>query len=270
MPRYRTLDPDSIIATLEKLDRRIEDRFPGAGLLRVCRELLQSARESKSRIAAIAAPNYLLRALSIAAMAGGLAMLMYVGTIVEVKGDTESVYGVLQGFDSAFNILVLMGAGALFLSGLEERWKRQQVLDHLHELRSIIHVIDMHQLTKDPSRGSMVTGATPHSPERQMTPFELSRYLDYCSELLSLSAKVAALYAQGTRDPIVIEATSDLGQITSNMSGKIWQKITMVQMQIETQQSAIATPGPARHVAPDTAPSSLAASPVKPRHSIST
>lgn len=255
MPRYRTLDPDSIIETLEKLERRIEDRFPGAGLLRVCRELLQAARESKSRIAAVAAPNYILRTLLIAAMAGGLVMLMYVGTIVEVKGDTESVYGVLQGFDSAFNILVLMGAGALFLSGLEERWKRQQVLDHLHELRSLIHVIDMHQLTKDPSRGSMVTSATPHSPERQMTPFELSRYLDYCSELLSLSAKVAALYAQGTRDPVVIETTSDLGQITSNMAGKIWQKITMVQMQIETQQSAIATPGPGRSVTPDKAPS---------------
>ncbi len=245
MPRYRTLDPDSIIETLEKLEHRIEDRFPGAGLLQVCRELLQAARESKARIAAVASPNYILRAISIATVACGLAMLLYIGTIIEVKRDAENLYGVLQGFDSAFNILVLMGAGALFLSGLESRWKRQKVLDHLHELRSIIHVIDMHQLTKDPSRGPKRSGMTLHSPSRELSSFELTRYLDYCSELLSLSAKVAALYAQGTRDAVVIETTSDLGQITSNMAGKIWQKITMVQMQMDTDTLAAVAPVPA-------------------------
>lgn len=250
MPRYRTLDPDSIIDTIEKLESRIADRFPGAGLFQVCRELLQAARESKARIAAIERPNYFLRTISIAALTIGLVMLVYIGTIIEVKRDAENLYGVLQGFDSAFNILVLMGAGALFLSGLEARWKRQRVLDHLHELRSIIHVIDMHQLTKDPSRRSSITGDTPHSPPRQMTSFELSRYLDYCSELLSLSAKVAALYAQGTRDAVVIETTSDLGQITSNMSGKIWQKITMVQMQTAAEAPATNVPVPGQNLPP--------------------
>lgn len=128
-----------------------------------------------------------------------------------------------------------MGAGALLLYGLESRWKRQQVLDHLHKVRSVIHVIDMHQLTKDPSRGPTASGNTTHSPPREMTAFELSRYLDYCSELLSLSAKVAALYAQGTRDAVVIQTTSDLGQVTSNLSGKIWQKIIMIQTQMNTE-----------------------------------
>ena len=36
--------------------------------------------------------------------------------------------------------------------------------------------------------------------------FELSRYLDYCSEMLSLTAKLAALYAQNLPDPVIIEA----------------------------------------------------------------
>jgi len=39
-----------------------------------------------------------------------------------------------------------------------------------------------------------------------MTPFELGRYLDYCSEMLSLTGKVAALYAQDLDDPVVVEA----------------------------------------------------------------
>lgn len=229
---YRTLDPDKIIATLVKLERRIGDRFPGSGLHKVCAELNEVARETKDRVAAVAAPNHTLRIISTLSLVAGLSLLTYVVTIIEVKRDSENLYGVLQGFDSAFNIIVLMGAGALFLSSLESRWKRQQALSHLHELRSIIHVVDMHQLTKDPSRISTVGVPTPNSPQRPLTPFELTRYLDYCSELLSLAAKVAALYAQGTKDPIVIDAASDLGQITSNMSGKIWQKITMVQDQM--------------------------------------
>ncbi len=242
---YRTLAPDKIIATIEKLEKRIVDRFPGSGLSRVCHELLQLARETKPRIAGIAEPNYLLRGMSIVATLLGLVLLGYVGTIIEVKRDAENLYGVLQGFDSAFNIVVLMGAGALFLSSLESRWKRQRALEHLHELRSIVHVIDMHQLTKDPSRVSTIAeNATPNSPQRALTAFELSRYLDYCSEMLSLSAKVAALYAQGTRDPVVIETVSDLGQITSDMSGKVWQKITLVQAQILAEQPASAQPRP--------------------------
>ncbi|MGD9785077.1 MAG: hypothetical protein AB7E80_08250 [Hyphomicrobiaceae bacterium] len=242
---YTTLDVNRIIGTIQTLEKRIGDRFPGSGLSGVCGELKTAAIESRTRIGELQQPNYLLRGTSIAAMVCGLVLLGYVVTIIEVKRDAENLYGVLQGFDSAFNIVVLMGAGALFLSSLENRWKRQQAMQHLHELRSIIHVIDMHQLTKDPSRITRAGVTTSHSPDRPLAPFELSRYLDYCSEMLSLSAKVAALYAQGTQDPLVVETSSDLGQITANMSGKIWQKITMVQSQIDAEHAAAARPLPA-------------------------
>jgi len=226
---YRSLDPQCIIETIAQLERRIGERFPHSGLRRVCQELLLVARETKERIEAVCQPNLGLRAISIAMMIAGLALLGYVGTIIEVKRDADNLFGVLQGIDSAFNIMILMGVAALFLAGLESRWRRQRVLSHLHELRSIIHVIDMHQLTKDPSAQATVGTGTPSSPQRQLTPFELVRYLDYCSEMLSLSAKVAALYAQNTRDSVVIETEGDLAQITANMSAKIWQKISIVE-----------------------------------------
>ena len=70
---------------------------------------------------------------------------------------------------------------------------------------------------------------TADSPERDMTPFELTRYLNYCSEMLSLTDKLAALYAQSTSDAVVIDAVSDLSALTTNLSVKIWQKITLVQ-----------------------------------------
>jgi hypothetical protein len=46
---YRTLDPDKIVATLDQLVARISERFPGAGLARVCTELKLVAAESQAR-----------------------------------------------------------------------------------------------------------------------------------------------------------------------------------------------------------------------------
>jgi hypothetical protein len=62
-----------------------------------------------------------------------------------------------------------------------------------------------------------------------MKPFELVRYLDYCSEMLSLAAKLAALYAEKLNDPVVVDTVGDIERLTSELSGKIWQKITIVQ-----------------------------------------
>ena len=70
---------------------------------------------------------------------------------------------------------------------------------------------------------------TSASPERGMTPFELTRYLDYCSEMLSLTAKCAALYAEKLSDPVVVDTVGDIERLTSNLSSNIWQKIAIVQ-----------------------------------------
>jgi hypothetical protein len=139
----------------------------------------------------------------------------------------------LQGVDSAVNIAILFGAGLFFLLRHEEREKRRLALDDLYELRSLAHVIDMHQLTKDPTTLLAPERRTAASPDNEaMTPFELARYLDYCSEMLSLVAKVAALYALDMRDPVVIEAVSDIEAMTTNLSRKIWQKITIVEQMV--------------------------------------
>lgn len=246
---YRTLNPAKIVSTLDKLKKRIDERFPGAGLGNVCGELLTVAQESEQRVKEISEPNYMLRFLSAGLMTLGVLALIYVGTIIEYKKSTDNLFGVLEGIDSAFNILVLMGATAIFLWGLEARRRRQKALEDLHALRSIIHVIDMHQLTKDPSAKSFVSfrggvdGDTPASPTRTMTPHQLTRYLDYCSEMLSLSAKVAALYAQGSGDAVVVETASELGQVTTNMAGKIWQKIELVH-RLEESERPTPAPGP--------------------------
>jgi hypothetical protein len=227
---YRALDPEKVVDTISVLHRRISERFPGAGLAEVCAELNAIARENSRRALAIGRRNIPLRMLVFALLAGGLWLLARVGMLIDYsRTATDSVYSVLQGIEAALNIVALMGAVVFFLVTIEDRLKRRRALKALHELRSIIHVIDMHQLTKDPSSMVSVAGNTPSSPARMLSSYEITRYLDYCSEMLSLTSKVAVLYAQALPDAVVTDAVSDIERITAGLSQKIWQKIMILQ-----------------------------------------
>ncbi|MCW2525358.1 MAG: hypothetical protein JWM76_218 [Pseudonocardiales bacterium] len=50
----------------------------------------------------------------------------------------------------------------------------------LHRLRSLAHIIDMHQLTKDPERLSSRFVRTRESVDLGLTVGELEVYLEYC------------------------------------------------------------------------------------------
>lgn len=231
---YRTLAADEIIDTLARLEQRIGERFQGAGLARVCAELTEIARQTHQRSSEIARPNLWLRIVVGVVLAAGAALLVFVGVKLWSSTKTsDDFYGTLQGVDAGFNILVLMGAALFFLFSIEEKIKRRRALKALHELRSIIHVIDMHQLTKDPSTEASVNRPTTSSPKRSLAPYELARYLDYCSEMLSLTAKVAVLYAQSFPDPIVTEAVNDIERTSASLSQKIWQKINIMERALD-------------------------------------
>ena len=115
-----------------------------------------------------------------------------------------------------------------FLITLETRIKRGRALKAVHELRAMAHIIDMHQLTKDPELMLEGRKQTRSSPRRTMTRFELSRHLDYCSEMLALVGKVAALYAHHLQDPVVLDTVSEIETLTVGTARKIWQKIALV------------------------------------------
>lgn len=238
---YRTLDAAQIVTTLRLLEQRIAQRFPDSGLSKVSRELASIGEEAQQRAEVIATPNMALRATVAVAIAAGLAGLVVVALVVtqliHLQVGSE-VFGLFQGIDAAMNITVLTGAALFFAITIEDRIKRRRSLRDLHVFRTIAHVIDMHQLTKDPS--TLLDGGAPtaSSPTRSLSRFELTRYLDYCSEMLSLTSKLAALYAQNLPDPIVIDAVNDIEELTTNLSRKIWQKITI----LESRQAPL--PGP--------------------------
>jgi hypothetical protein len=139
-----------------------------------------------------------------------------------------SVAELLQGLDAATNEVIVLSLGLYFLASLEARLKRRAALRRLHRLRSVAHVVDMHQLTKDPEYALRPVTPTASSPMRDFSRTQLARYLDYCSELLALTSKLAALHAQHLQDPVVLDAVNDIETLTADLSRKIWQKITII------------------------------------------
>jgi hypothetical protein len=229
---YRTLDAAEIVRTIRVLEQRITQRFPDAGIGKVCHDLVAIAEETQRKAVTIASPNMLLRFLTCAAILGGVAGLAFVALVLSQAIQPQvgnEVFGIFQGIDAAMNIAVLAGAALFFTISLEDRIKRRRSLRDLHVFRSIAHVIDMHQLTKDPGTLLGHGQATASSPKRTMTKYELTRYLDYCSEMQSLTGKLAALYAQNLPDPVIIDAVNDIEELTANFSRKVWQKISILE-----------------------------------------
>jgi hypothetical protein len=140
----------------------------------------------------------------------------------------SSLADLLQGFDAVVNELILLGVALYFLSSLETRIKRRRALEALHGLRSLAHIVDMHQLRKDPGRLLDRGHSTPSSPKRDLSAYELTRYLGYCSELLSLLSKIAALHVQNFNDPVTLGAVDELEGLCTSVSAKLWQKILIV------------------------------------------
>ncbi|WFP63633.1 hypothetical protein [Mesorhizobium sp. WSM4904] len=229
--RYRTLDPTLIIETAERLEERVAERFPDAGLRGVAAELVSLSRDLAKAAKELEAPIWWLRGVIIAAFIAGVAMFLFVGTVLpldRISGTDDAVQSV-QGIEATINTAILAVLGFLALIRSEERIKRKQVFRQLHGLRSLIHVIDMHQLTKDPAALSAGFTPTAHSPARITKAADLARYLDYCSEMLSITGKIAALFAQSVDDAVVVDGVNDIENLASNLSRKIWQKITLIE-----------------------------------------
>ena len=84
----------------------------------------------------------------------------------------------------------------------------------------------MHQLSKDPEQLRSSFTPTAASKPLELTRDEMERYLDYCSELLALVGKTAALCAEESRDQVILETVSRIETLTVGLSRKIWQKIS--------------------------------------------
>lgn len=231
------LTPQHVQKTAERLHRRVLERFPDSDLAKVAAEVVRAAAESDRRSTELARPNHPLRALTWilgAALACGVAAgFLRFRTLQGFTTFAELV----QGAEAGANLTVLLGAAILSTARLETHLRRKRALAAVLALKNLAHVVDMHQLTKNPEAVLNPAPDTPSSPKRTLTRGELGRYLDYCSEMLSLIGKTAAIYGQRLDDPVVLEAVDSAEDLATGLSRKIWQKIAIL---LERERGAAA------------------------------
>jgi hypothetical protein len=112
----------------------------------------------------------------------------------------------------------------VFLVTLETRLKRSRAVAAILELRSLAHIIDMHQLSKDPDAPTGAGGVAYTRPE-------LLRYLRYCTEMLALVSKIGQLYVEDFSDGTTLAAVDQCENLATGLSQKIWQKIVILEQE---------------------------------------
>ncbi|MEL7043362.1 MAG: hypothetical protein AAGL90_17720 [Pseudomonadota bacterium] len=239
---YRSLNPDLIVKTTAQLSDRMEARFPGRGLTGVAKELTKFSQEEVGRAKRIAQPRYLVRFFVYLFILGAIAIIAYIAWTVRIDLQASPDWDMFEGVEALINLLILFAAAIWFLANLEARMRRHDVLVRINQLRSIAHVIDMHQLSKDPMSDLHVGAESESRPESDLHGYALVRYLDYCADLLAITGKLASAYLQYIEDPIVIASVNEFESLTADMSGKIWQKVTVLELQggFQTQYGTIA------------------------------
>lgn len=235
------VQPEPVLATVRRLEERVGARFGGRGLHRVVGELAGLVEEVASATASVRGRQAWLRPLS---RVGILAVVVVSVVAVVVAAHSAIQDAPADGLEwvplleSAINDLVFAAIAIWFLHSVPERLLRARVLELLHRLRSLAHIVDMHQLTKDPERLRASFSPTPVSVQMDLRPDQLEHYLDYCSELLSLVGKTAALCAEESRDSLVLDTVSTVETLTVSLERKIWQKISILnQARRETPES---------------------------------
>lgn len=225
------LDPDKVTATVEALHRCIEERFPGSGLNKVALRLMGIAYDTPRLLEEIEATSKRDRMVSILAASGLIVavLLCLVLTIAYIELPTSLTLDVVQAVEAFIQEFVFVGIAVAFILNLANRVKRRRALAGLREIRAIIHLVDMHHLTKDPHRATVTAlPNTSSSPRRDLSMSELGRYLDYCSEMLALASKFASMCAERFDDRVVLATVNDIETLSNGLSSKIWQKIGML------------------------------------------
>ena len=231
---YERLDPSKVTLTLTRLHARITATFPGRHLAEVAIEVRDVVDRIERQLTERAPWWRAVRILSRLAIVLllvliGVALVSAIRTGITQTGDVKALDW-LQIVESGVNDVVFAGLAIYFLVSVPSRIRRNRTLEILHRLRSLAHIVDMHQMNKDPDellppreggRGG-IGGAD------RMTRAELGRYYDFCSELLSLTSKAAALCAEESADAIVLDTVSEIENLTTGMSRKIWQKISLL------------------------------------------
>lgn len=217
--------------TASRLVERIQQRFGDDPLTDIARQVLDVAKMSEKRIARALRVGFFIRMLTWPlVLAAGVGIAWWVKSLnltlrVNDAGDLA------QSLDSVFQLLLVLGAGGWFLLSIGTKAQRRSLFKALQELHALTQVIDLVQLDKDPDRLHFSSDQrTPTSPTlgKANTAFLLGRYLDYCSELLSVLSKIACLYRERVSDEAVLSRLGDFDRLSNQLRANIGSKMGLI------------------------------------------
>jgi hypothetical protein len=220
-----------VAATASKLVERISSRFGQDHLTDVALQVERVARMSDAKLKKSLRLGRVIRWLTwpwvLAAALGIVAWIRSLHLTIELKDAGD----LAQSLDSIFQLLLVLGAGAWFLLSIGSKVQRAALLKALQELNELAQVVDLIQLDKDPDRLHFSKEQrTDKSPTlgKANTAFLLSRYLDYCAELLSILAKVGCLYRDKVSDEVVLSRLGDFDRLTNQLRANISTKMSLI------------------------------------------
>lgn len=217
-----------VLTTVETLQARIAARFPTRNLVKVAEELVVLIRHSTGDSHHSRRQLMWARGISRAliALVGVLALGAFIWGLATAIGD-KTLTGAqwLPLLESTVNDLIFAAVAIFFLYTIPERMLRSRALKVLHRLRSLAHIIDMHQLTKEPESLRDAFSRESDGDGTDLTQEQVEYYLEYCTELLSIVGKAAVLCAEESQDDIVLNTVSTIETLTMGMSRKVWQKV---------------------------------------------
>lgn len=224
--------PERLTRALVILRRRIAERFPDSSLGEIAAEVLDLAHHTRARarrvrrpILAVRIGAHFLQVVLLGALVAGLYVLW--GAAQGLPSGTSGPlwFGFLEAVEAAVALLLTIGGLSFGLVRFETGLRQSLVLREMQRFRTTLDVIDMHQLYKDPTYLLLDTAAM---PVRTMSLHQLLAYLGFCSELMTLTSKLASTYAVDITDPLVHQAVDDIQSYAGELVRGIRTKLQLV------------------------------------------
>jgi hypothetical protein len=209
--KNRKLRPDKLIATSLELATWIRKEHPSAHLSDVADDVYALTTEAVAKAERIRRPMYWLRLLLTLAFAG----LAY-GVYWHYTHHSEKEF--MDLLNSLKPLGVFAGSAVIFVITLETRVKRWKALKAIHELQSVVHIIDMHQLGKDPMIEKF-------RDDPDGVEVKMEQYLHCCTALIAIVSKIGQLYLDHFYDASATTAVNEFEAVATGTSQKIWSKI---------------------------------------------
>jgi len=138
-------------------------------------------------------------------------------------------HDILAKLDAFCNLILVFTAVFYTLYSLDKAYSKKQISKLLIGLSDFIHLIDMHQINKDPNHLKDDYVNAKHSPVKTLNKFELQRYLDYTSESIALGSKMAYQVLECfPNDQKIMSRVNELHILCDGITTNIWQKIIIL------------------------------------------